>query len=99
VSTSSVHPWRARAALVLFIVGLALPACIPVLYLLPLNAWWAGALTAGFALGIPELLWFVAALLIGKEGFRRLKRRMRTRWRVIVRRAWPTRARQRGARP
>jgi hypothetical protein len=46
------------------------------LYLLPLNAWWLGALTALFALGLPELIWFIAALVVGKEGFREIKARV-----------------------
>lgn len=84
---------RTRLAAGLFVLGLALPAFIPLLYLLPLNAWWLGVLTAGFALGIPELLWFICVLLIGKAGFRRLKRRtyvhVRSAWRRIAKPSVP----------
>lgn len=64
---------RTTIGLVLFLLGLVLPAFIPLLYLLPLNAWWLGTLTALFALGLPELIWFIAALVVGKEGFKQIK--------------------------
>jgi len=64
---------RSTVGLLLFLLGLVLPAFIPLLYLLPLNAWWLGALTALFALGLPELIWFIAMLVVGKEGFQEIK--------------------------
>lgn len=74
---------RSTVGLLLFLLGLVLPAFIPLLYLLPLNAWWLGALTALFALGLPELIWFIAALVVGKEGFRDIKARVKgwVKWR------------------
>lgn len=68
---------RSTVGLLLFLLGLVLPAFIPLLYLLPLNAWWLGALTALFALGIPELIWFIAVLVVGKEGFQEIKARVK----------------------
>lgn len=74
---------RSSVGLGLFLLGLALPACIPLLYLLPLNGWWLGALTALFALGLPELIWFIAVLVVGKDGFREIKAKVLgwARWR------------------
>lgn len=74
--------WRMVAAAVLFVVGLILPLLIPILFMIGFEGWLAGILAALFALGLPELLWLVAALLIGRDGFRRMRRgtSIRTRW-------------------
>lgn len=71
---------RTTIGLVLFLLGLVLPAFIPLLYFLPLNAWWLGALTALFALGLPELIWFIAALIVGKEGFNKIKETVKSKF-------------------
>ena len=71
---------RTTIGLVLFLLGLVLPAFIPLLYFLPLNTWWLGALTALFALGLPELIWFIAALIVGKEGFNQIKESVKSRF-------------------
>lgn len=73
---------RSTVGLLLFLLGLVLPAFIPLLYLLPLNAWWLGALTALFALGLPELIWFIAVLVVGKEGFIEIKNSVKERVKV-----------------
>ena len=73
VMNSRTNRWRTVLGTSLFVLGCVLPLFIPLLYLLPLNGWWLGALTALFALGLPELLWFLAALLIGKDGLIQLK--------------------------
>lgn len=87
---SKTKHWRTILGTSLFVLGCVLPLFIPLLYLLPLNGWWLGALTALFALGLPELLWLLAALCIGREGFARLKQttmRMCKMWWIKARRA------------
>lgn len=73
--------WRTWAGAGLFVVGLMLPFGIPFLFMLGIDSWLAASLAALFALGLPELLWLLAALLIGREGFRRMQRSTTTRLR------------------
>ena len=81
---SRTKRWRTILGTSLFVLGCVLPLFIPLLYLLPLNGWWLGAFTALFALGLPELLWLLAALVIGKEGLVRLKDSTK----AMARRVW-----------
>jgi len=79
---AGIPRWRTIAAGALFIIGLILPLLIPIVFMIGFEGWLAGVLAALFALGLPELLWLLAALLIGRDGFRRMRRgtSIRTRW-------------------
>jgi hypothetical protein len=78
--------WRFGLGVTLFTVGLVCPVFIPVLGLLDLPAAWMATLSGFFALGLPELLWLAAAVVLGKEGFARLKAAL---WGIVKRHALP----------
>jgi hypothetical protein len=78
--------WRTRTGTGLFLVGLVLPAAIPLLYMIDLHPWLTGTLTAAFAIGLPELMWVLAAIVIGKDGVRPLWRHTRVRWQIVRKR-------------
>jgi hypothetical protein len=78
--------WRVRTGTGLFLLGLVLPAFIPLIYLVGITGWPAAILTALFALGLPEAIWVASALVIGRDGFRALKREAWLRWKWFVRR-------------
>lgn len=84
--SSALPGWRIRLGTGLFVVGLVLPGAIPFVYMAQLDAWLTGVLTAAFAVGLPELLWLLAALCIGREGVKLLWRRTKIIVRIIRRR-------------
>lgn len=81
----SLPPWRRAAGLCLFLLGLVLPSLIPGIFLLGIDGWLAAALTVAFSIGLPELLWVLAALFIGRQGVRHLWRCIRIRGRLLLR--------------
>jgi hypothetical protein len=81
----SIPAWRRRLGVTFFAVGLFLPWLIPVIFFMRLDGWLAAALTVAFSVGLPELLWVVAALFIGREGVRHLWRHIRVRARLLFR--------------
>jgi hypothetical protein len=83
----TLSTWRVRTGTGLFILGLILPACIPLIYLAGITGWPAAVLTGLFALGLPELIWVISALVIGRDGFRALKRSAALHWALCRRRA------------
>ncbi|MBU3740708.1 MAG: hypothetical protein FGM24_00320 [Candidatus Kapabacteria bacterium] len=88
MTTRSVLPgWRVGLGTGLFLLGLVLPAAIPLVYMAQLDAWITGVLTAAFAIGLPELLWLLAALCIGRDGVKRLWRQTKVHARIARRRS------------
>lgn len=81
----SIPAWRRRLGLSLFVAGLFLPWLIPVVLFMDLDGWLTAALTLAFSVGLPELLWVMAALFIGREGVRHLWRHVRVRARLLLR--------------
>ena len=67
------HAIRFRIGIALFVVGLLSPLLVPLVNVLALPAEWKATLSGLLLLGIPELLWVVAAGVMGKTGFDRLK--------------------------
>jgi hypothetical protein len=80
-----IAPWRRRTGITLFVLGTVLPGFIPLIYLAGIDGWPAAALTALFSLGLPEVLWFLAAVFIGRDGVKDLWRHVRVRWRLLLR--------------
>jgi len=81
-----IAPWRRRTGITLFALGTVLPALIPLIYMAGIDGWLAATLTALFSLGLPEVLWFLAAIFIGRDGVKHLWRHVRVRWHILLRR-------------
>lgn len=81
----SLPLWRRAAGLSLFVVGMFLPSLIPVIFILGIDGWLAAGLTLAFSVGLPEVLWVLAALFIGRQGVRHLWRCIRIRGRLLLR--------------
>ena len=81
----SLPLWRRVAGLSLFVLGMFLPSLIPLIFILGIDGWLAAGLTLAFSVGLPELLWVLAALFIGRQGVRHLWRCMRIRGRLLLR--------------
>ncbi|MEY3386964.1 MAG: hypothetical protein RIR53_1775 [Bacteroidota bacterium] len=77
--------WRRRTGVTLFLLGTFLPSFIPLIYILGFKGWVAAALTGAFSIGLPELLWLLAALFIGREGVAHLWRHVKVRGRLLLR--------------
>lgn len=82
---NSIPAWRRRTGATLFVLGMFLPSLIPVIFLIGIDGWLAAGLTVAFSVGLPELLWLLAALFIGREGVRHLWRHVRIRGRLLLR--------------
>lgn len=65
--------WRFRTGVSLFVLGFLSPLCIPLVTASNLSTAWKATLSGLFMLGIPELLWLVAAAIMGKAGFAYIK--------------------------
>jgi hypothetical protein len=65
--------WRFRIGVSLFILGFFSPLSIPLVTATSLSTAWKTTLSGLLMLGIPELLWLVAAGIMGKPGFNYLK--------------------------
>ncbi len=78
--------WRLYIGISLFFFGLLSPLCIPLVAASKLPTLWKTALSGLLMLGIPELLWVGAAAVMGKEGFRYIKRKF---WGVFKKMAPP----------
>ena len=71
---------------IIFVMGFLSPLLIPVVLMLPLPAAWKTVLAAGLTFGIPEIAAFVAVVIMGREGFQELKRRL---WALVKKGAPP----------
>lgn len=78
--------WRRRTGISLFLLGAFLPSFIPLIYILGFTGWVAAALTGAFSIGLPEFLWLLAAMFIGRDGVAHLWRHVRVRGRLLIRR-------------
>ena len=67
--------WRFRVGILLFVLGLISPLFIPLVTATDLPTGWKTAVSGLLMLGIPELLWVLAAAIMGKSGFNYIKRR------------------------
>ena len=75
-STQSAEPpavWRYRVGLTIFVAGFAAPLAIPLVTSSDLPTAWKTVISGALALGIPEIMMVVAAAVMGKDGFARLK--------------------------
>lgn len=65
--------WRFRIGIGLFVVGLFSPLFAPLVTVLNISTEWKAMLSGLLFLGIPEFLWLVAAMVMGKSGFDYIK--------------------------
>ena len=66
--------WRFRVGVAIFVLGFAAPLAIPLVVASALPTPWKTALSGALALGVPEIMMVVAAAVMGRQGFARLKR-------------------------
>ncbi len=72
-SNPTMHTANFRVGVGLFVLGFACPLFIPLVTASALSTQWKTIISGLLGLGIPELLWVVAAAVMGKEGFNHLK--------------------------
>ena len=65
--------WRFRVGVTIFVAGFAAPLAIPLVTSSDLSTAWKTAIAGALAVGVPEVMMVVAAAVMGKEGFARLK--------------------------
>lgn len=65
--------WRFRVGAIILVVGLAAPLAIPLVTSSSLPGAWKTAIAGALAIGVPEVMMVVAAAVMGKAGFARLK--------------------------
>ncbi len=73
---------------IVFALGFLSPLLIPLVLMLPLPAAWKTVLATELAFGIPEIMAFIAVVIMGREGFQDLKRML---WGFLKRAAPPDR--------
>ena len=65
--------WRFRIGIALFVTGLLSPLFVPLVTATTMSTEWKTTLSGLLLLGIPELLWLIAAAVMGKSGFDYIK--------------------------
>jgi hypothetical protein len=65
--------WRFPVGVTIFVAGFAAPLAIPLVTSSDLPAGWKTAIAGALAVGVPEVMMVVAAAVMGKKGFARLK--------------------------
>ncbi len=65
--------WRFPVGVTIFVTGFAAPLAIPLVTSSDLPTGWKTAIAGTLAVGVPEIMMVVAAAVMGKEGFARLK--------------------------
>jgi len=65
--------WRFRIGVTIFVAGFAAPLAIPLVTSSDLPTAWKTAVSGALAVGVPEIAMVVAAAVMGREGFARLK--------------------------
>lgn len=65
--------WRFIAGVLLFGLGLIAPVFIPLVLALDIPAELKVVISGGLAIGIPEILWAIAVVILGKDGFYYIK--------------------------
>jgi len=63
---------RFYAGVVFFVLFLTGPLFIPLVYLLPIPLGWKAGISAGLAIGLPEVFAVIAIALMGRENFEAL---------------------------
>ena len=66
--------WKFPLGVVIFVIGLAAPAAIPVVASSGLPDSWKVVASTALAVGVPEIMMLTAATVMGKEGFAEIKR-------------------------
>jgi hypothetical protein len=67
--------WRFPVGVTIFLVGFAAPLAIPMVTSSDLPTAWKAAVSGALAVGVPEIMMVVAAAVMGRAGFARLKHR------------------------
>ena len=65
--------WRFPVGVTIFVLGFAAPLAIPLVASSGLPTGWKTAIAGALAVGVPEVMMVLAAAVMGKEGFARLK--------------------------
>jgi len=65
--------WRFRIGVTIFVAGFVAPLAIPLVTSSDLPTAWKTAVSGALAVGVPEIAMVVAAAVMGREGFARLK--------------------------
>ena len=65
--------WRFPVGVTIFVAGFAAPLAIPLVTSSDLPTAWKTAIAGALAVGVPEVMMVMAAAVMGKEGFARLK--------------------------
>jgi hypothetical protein len=65
--------WRFPVGVTIFVAGFAAPLAIPLVTSSDLSTAWKTAIAGALAVGVPEVMMVLAAAVMGKEGFARLK--------------------------
>jgi hypothetical protein len=65
--------WRFKVGATILVVGFAAPLAIPLVTSSGLPTAWKTAVSGALAVGLPEIMMVVAAAVMGKAGFARLK--------------------------
>ena len=65
--------WRFKVGVIILVVGFAAPLAIPLVTFSGLPTSWKTAISGALAVGVPEIMMVVAAAVMGKAGFARLK--------------------------
>ena len=65
--------WRFPVGVTIFVLGFGAPLAIPLVVASGLPAGWKTGISGALALGVPEIMMVVAAAVMGKAGFARLK--------------------------
>jgi hypothetical protein len=66
---------RRIVGMTLFIAGCIAPFFAPLAFYIGLPEGWAIGLAAALVLGLPEVLWIIAGLIMGREAIAALKER------------------------
>lgn len=68
--------WRISLGVLLFVLGWMTPLLIPLVMALDISTEIKVVVSAGLMVGVPELLWAVAIVILGKDGFLMIKERV-----------------------
>jgi len=65
--------WRFPVGVTIFVLGFAAPLAIPLVVASRLPSAWKTAVSGALAVGVPEIMMVLAAAVMGRDGFARLK--------------------------
>lgn len=68
-----VRSWRFKVGIALFALGLISPLFVPLVTALDISTKWKTTFSGLLLLGTPEVLWLIAAAVMGKSGFNYIK--------------------------